>query len=74
MQVRKKIAPGEEVVAPAVIIKETGVPSGSVYPVLKELYESRPQIVDKDNKARYSIPGWAVANACAILEGEEDDE
>ncbi len=62
------IAREDEAISPAEIIKGTGVPSGSVYPTLKELFEARPQVVDKEREARYLIPDWAVNTACDILQ------
>lgn len=56
-----------EAASPAEIIRQTGLPSGSVYPTLKELYERRPQLVDKDDNSRYCVPGWAVADACEVI-------
>lgn len=58
----------EEMTAPAEIIEQTGVPQGSVYPALKELFESRPQIVDKDARSRYYVPNWALGDAVQLLE------
>jgi 3-oxoacyl-(acyl-carrier-protein) synthase len=49
-----------EAAAPSEVIAATGIPSGSVHPTLKGLYESRPQLVDKDESRRYFVPSWAV--------------
>ena len=57
----------DELCPPVDIIRETDLPKGSVYPVLKELYESRPQIVERDDHSRYYIPNWAIHDAASIL-------
>jgi len=60
----------QEAVAPLQIIAETGIPKGTVAPKLKVLYESRPQLVDRDAQSRYWVPDWAVNNVCDIIKAE----
>jgi hypothetical protein len=57
-------------VRPADVIKNVGLPAGTVHPALKELYEARPQLVDKDNASRYWVPGWAVHDLADLISGE----
>lgn len=58
---------------PGEIIRETGLPAGSVHPSLKVLYESRPQIVDRDSESRYWIPNWGIDEAISVIGGGQDD-
>lgn len=60
-----------ERVLPGQIISATGLPRGSVYPTLKELYDARPQVVDKDSRSNYWVPDWAVQAACDMLQEED---
>ncbi len=69
MVVLDVIPADQEPMTPVDIIKVTGVPRGTVAPTLKALYEARPQLVDKDKSARYTVPSWAVSEACSLLEG-----
>jgi hypothetical protein len=73
MRAHGAITRDAERVAPGQITNATGLPRGSVYPTLKELYEARPQVVDKDTRANYWVPDWAVQSACDILQGENSD-
>jgi hypothetical protein len=67
MQAHGLIEATDEAVSNGSIISHTGIPAGSVHPTLKDLFEARPQIVDKDADGKYLVPTWAVANACEIL-------
>ena len=60
----------QEAVAPLQIVSETGTPKGTVAPTLKSLYESRPQLVERDTESRYFVPDWAVNNACDVIKAE----
>ena len=60
----------QEETAPLLVASETGIPRGTVYPTLKELYESRPQLVERDDESRYWVPDWAVKNACDLIAAE----
>jgi hypothetical protein len=53
-----------EAAAPSEVSAATGIPTGSVNPTLKALYEGRPQLVDKDASSRYFVPSWAVDVVC----------
>lgn len=55
---------------PAEIIRATGLPRGTVYPVLKEMFESRPQLVDKAADSSYWIAGWAVRDVADLISRE----
>jgi hypothetical protein len=55
---------------PAEVIRNTGLPSGTVYPTLKDMFESRPQLVDKSADSRYSVPGWAVRELADLISQE----
>jgi hypothetical protein len=68
MRAHGAITPDAERVPPGQIINATGLPRGSVYPTLKELYEARPQAIDKDSRANYWVPDWGVQAACEILQ------
>jgi hypothetical protein len=59
---------------PSEIISVTGIPSGSVYPTLKGLYERRPQLVDKNGQSRYFVPGWAVDVVCQYIRSQLESQ
>jgi len=56
-----------EAASPSEIIKDTGIPKGSVHYAMKHMYEARPQLVDKDASSCYWVPNWAVDGACEVL-------
>ena len=55
---------------PAEIIRATGLPRGTVHPTLKDMFESRPKLVDKAAESSYWVPGWAVRDVADVISRE----
>jgi hypothetical protein len=64
----------DETCSPADVINATGIPSGSVHPALKSMFESRPQLVERDSRSRYWVPNWAVQDAVTMLTKESGND
>ena len=60
----------KEGATPSEVTAATGIPQGSVNPSLIRLYEDRPQLVDKDDSSRYSVPSWAIDVACNYISAQ----
>ena len=60
----------DETASPAEIVQNVGLPAGTVHPTLKRMYESRPQLLQRDGRSKYSVPGWAVHDVAELISKE----
>jgi hypothetical protein len=60
----------DERASPAEIIENVGLPAGTVHPTLKRMYESRPQLLQRDGDSKYWVPGWAVRDVADVISRE----
>jgi hypothetical protein len=56
--------------SPTEVIQNVGLPEGTVHPTLKRMYESRPQLLQRDSESKYSVPGWAVHDVVDLISSE----